>query len=151
MNFTIRQLTEEDLQDGKGFFKTLSNLSDVADLDIATRKVVFKKASGLGIYFLVAISEENDTKGQIISTVKLIVEPKFYHGGRAAGHIEDVVTRKGFEGQGLSKALLSEAIKIAKESDCYKVILDCRAELVSFYSNLGLEEYDVCMRLDFKK
>jgi len=150
MNFTIRQLKEEDLNDNSGFLETLSNLSDIGNLDIEARKEIFERASGNGIYFLVAVSEDDDSKGQIVSTVKLIVEPKFFHGGLSAGHIEDVATRNGFEGQGLSKALLTETIKIAKESGCYKLILDCKKELIPFYNKLGLEEHDICMRLDFK-
>lgn len=151
MNFTIRQLKEEDLQEGKGFFETLSNLSNVEGLDIKTRKEVFKKANVAGVYFLVAVSEEEESEGQIVSTVKLIVELKFFHGGRSAGHIEDVATRQGFEGKGLAKALLAEAIKIAEKNNCYKLILDCEKDIVPFYGKLGLEEHDVCMRLDFKK
>jgi glucosamine-phosphate N-acetyltransferase len=81
----------------------------------------------------------------------LIIEPKFYHGGRSAGHIEDVVTRLGFEGQGLSKALLQEAIKTAKANNCYKIILDCKKELEPFYNKVGFENHDICMRLDIKQ
>ncbi|MFA6307777.1 MAG: GNAT family N-acetyltransferase [Patescibacteria group bacterium] len=148
MNFAIRQLKTEDLQDGSGFLETLSHLSDISNLAIKARQEIFERASGNGIYFLVAVSEEEENKGQIVSTVKLIVEPKFFHGGLSAGHIEDVVTRQGFEGQGLSKALLTEAIKIARDSGCYKVILDCKKEFIPFYSKLGLTEHDICMRLD---
>ena len=151
MNFTIRQLEEADLEEGRGLFQTLSNLSDVDGLTTNIRKDVFKRASGEGVYFFVAVSEEDMSKGQIISTVKLIIEPKFFHGGKAAGHIEDVATRAGFEGNGLAKALLKEAIKVAEENNCYKIILDCKKELIPFYNKLGFESHDVCMRLDLKK
>jgi len=151
MDFKIRQLEEADLLEGQGFFQTLSNLSDVEGLDIDARKEIFIKAKKQGIYFLVAVSKESDSEGQIVSTVKLLIEPKFYHGGKAAGHIEDVATRAGFEGNGLAKELLKEAIKIAKENNCYKIILDCEKELIPFYSKLGFEESDVCMRLNFNK
>lgn len=143
MNFSIRQLNEEDL-DSSSFLETLSNLSDVKNLDASQAKNVFKRASQDGVYFLVATDDNNE----VVSTVKLIIEPKFYHGGKPAGHIEDVVTRQGFEGQGLSQALLQEAIKVAKEQGCYKIILDCKKELIPFYQKSGFTEHDICMRLD---
>lgn len=148
MNFSIRQLQDDDLDNGS-FLKTLSNLSDTEGIDANQAKEIYQRAKQAGIYFLVAISDEGDNKGEVISTVKLIVEPKFYHGGQSAGHIECVATRIGFEGRGLSKALLAAAIKIAKDNNCYKVILDCKKELIPFYAKLGFREHDVCMRLDF--
>ncbi|MBT4209764.1 MAG: GNAT family N-acetyltransferase [Candidatus Komeilibacteria bacterium] len=151
MKFKIRQLKEEDLVDGSGFFETMSNLVKIKDLDIATRKKVFRNASGKGVYILVAVSDEEGDKEQIVSTVKLFVEPKFFYGGRSTGHIEDVATREGFEGNGLAKALLGRAIEIAKKDNCYKIILDCRECLVPFYEKSGFKNHDICMKLNFVK
>lgn len=148
MNFIIRQLEEADITAASGFVETMANMSDISDLDLNSLKSIYLQAKNQGAIFLVAISKELDSKDQIVSTVKLLVEPKFFHGGRLAGHIEDVVTRQGFEGNGLAKALLEEAIKIAREKKCYKVILDCKKELVNFYSKVGFKEHDVCMRID---
>ena len=148
MNFKIRPLETQDL-DKSSFLETLSNLSDVKNLSTKQAQEIFSMASGQGVYFLVAICEEGEHQGEIVATVKLIIEPKFFHGGKSAGHIEDVVTRYGFEGQGLSKALLQEAIKIAKENNCYKIILDCKKELIPFYAKSGFKEHDICLRLDF--
>lgn len=147
MNFKIRQLEESDLKQSS-FLDTLSNLSTVKNLSASQAKEIFKRASGPGTYFLVAVCEEGEHQGEIVATVKLIVEPKFSHGGKSAGHIEDVVTRSGFEGQGLSKALLQEAIKIARTNNCYKIILDCKKELIPFYAKSGFKEHDICLRLD---
>lgn len=151
MDYTIRELKEDDLQDGRGFVATMANMSDISDSDFEARKKIWQEAKQQGVYFFVAISEEETYGEQIVATVKLLVEPKFFHGGNPAGHIEDVVTRKGFEGMGLARALLQEALKKAKEKNCYKVILDCDRTLVNFYKKSNFKEHDVCMRLDFKQ
>lgn len=148
MNFTIRQLIASDLSDSSGFIETMANMHDISHLTLAQLKDFWQKASQPGVYFLLAISQEEASRDQIVATAKLLVEPKFFHEGRPAGHIEDVVTRQGFEGNGLAKALLGEAIRIARDNNCYKVILDCKKELVDFYSKVGFKEHDVCMRID---
>ena len=43
----------------------------------------------------------------MIGATTLLVEQKFIHSGGKAGHIEDVVTRKGFEGLGIGSALIN--------------------------------------------
>jgi glucosamine-phosphate N-acetyltransferase len=151
MKYKIRQLEEVDFTDSSGFIETMANMNDISDLDLEQLKDIWNKAKQQGAYFLVAVSDEEDSKDQIVATVKLLIEPKFFHEGKAAGHIEDVVTRQGFEGQGLAKALLFEAIKIAEQNNCYKIILDCKKELVGFYNKVGFEDHDICMRLDIKK
>lgn len=148
MDFIIRELEEADLTADRGFVDTMANMSDISNLDFDQLKSIWRSAKSQGAHFFVAVSQEDESKNQIVATVKLLVEPKFFHGGKAAGHIEDVVTRQGFEGKGLAKALLLVALKNADKENCYKVILDCRKDLEGFYKKVGFENHDVCMRLD---
>lgn len=151
MDYIIRELEEDDLQDGRGFMATMANMSDISDLSFEDRKKIWQQAKKQNAYFFVAVTDEETYGEQIIATVKLFIEPKFFHGGRKAGHIEDVVTRRGFEGMGLAKELLKIALKKAKEEGCYKVILNCYKDLVDFYKKSNFKEHDVGMRVDFKK
>ncbi len=77
-----------------------------------------------------------------------MIEQKFIHNGGKAGHIEDVVTRKGYEGKGIGREILKELIKIAKDNECYKIILDCDEKLVKFYEKLGFKKHSIMMRLN---
>ena len=155
MKFVIRQLIEKDLQSGSGFFETLSNLSgdskEYGRWALSQKRRVWQTAKKQNSYFFVAVSKEKASYNQIVSTVKLLVEPKFYYKGKPAAHLEDVATRKGFEKQGLAKALIQVAQKKARDQGCYKMILSCKERLIPFYSKSGFKKSSVYMRLDFKK
>ena len=58
------------------------------------------------------------------------------------------VTRKGYEGKGIGKKIIKELIKIAKENDCYKVILDCDEKVIKFYEKTGFRKHSIMMRID---
>ena len=53
---------------------------------------------------------------EVIGATTLLVEQKFIHSGGKAGHIEDVVTRKGFEGLGIGSALINQCITFCEDS-----------------------------------
>jgi glucosamine-phosphate N-acetyltransferase len=150
MQFLIRELSEEDFVANSGLIETMANINDISHLSFAELKTIWQKACQQGSIFFVAISQEDEANKKIVATVKLLIESKFYHGGKSAGHIEDVVTRYGFEGQGLAKALLLTALQRAEKENCYKVILNCKKELTTFYEKVGLQEKDIGMRIDLK-
>lgn len=150
MDYSIRELQEDDLQDGRGFIATMANMNDISELDSDDRKRIWREAKQQNAYFFVAVANEETYGEQIIATVKLLVEPKFFYGGKKAGHIEDVVTRRGFEGMGLGKALIQAALAKAKQEGCYKVILNCHKDLVAFYKKSKFKVHDVGMRFDIR-
>jgi glucosamine-phosphate N-acetyltransferase len=146
MSFTIRELKEEDFSNG--FFETLSNLAEVGktrnDLNLA--KEILKRIDSDRNYRII-IAQDNQNR-QVIGTATLLIEQKFIHNGGKAGHIEDVATRKGYEGKGIGKKVIEELIKIAKENECYKVILDCNEKVTEFYEKTGFRKQAIMMRID---
>lgn len=91
---------------------------------------------------------------------------------RQAGHIEDVVVDSSYRGAQLGKRcaavchhlslqgrggggqrnywslrcrLIAEATRLAEQAGCYKVILDCSEDNVSFYTKCDLKRKDVQM------
>jgi len=59
--------------------------------------------------------------------------------------IEDKVICNTNRGMGLGKGLISFLINIAKDEDCYKVILNCKKEYVGFYEKCGLVNHAIEM------
>ena len=145
MSFIIRELKEEDLSNG--FIETLSNLSEVGELakDTTRKRKILSEIKDKN--YRIVIAEDNQNH-QVIGSATLLIEQKFIHNGGKAGHIEDVVTRKGYEGKGIGREILKELIKIAKDNECYKIILDCDEKLVKFYEKLGFKKHSIMMRLN---
>lgn len=142
MDYKIRELSLSDLRN-TSFFETLSNLREVENISPDAVGKIFKDCAAKGIITLVA---EED--GKVVGTVRLLFEQKYYHGGRLAGHIEDVSTHKDHTGKGIASALIRRAIELCREKNCYKIILDCSDEFVGFYQKLGFERSGYCLRFN---
>jgi glucosamine-phosphate N-acetyltransferase len=69
---------------------------------------------------------------EIIASGTIIIDPKTIIEGRNVGHIEDVVVSKEMRGKGISQKILDTLNLIAREKNCYKVILDCNEEVKKF-------------------
>src|ERR687887_107366 len=131
INFVVREIEEADLQ--KGFLEALSNLAEVGkinDDNDRAEKILFDIKSSPFYKIFVAVKDD----GQIIGSTTLLLERKFIHDGGKVGHIEDVVTRKNYEGMGVGSALVHTALDFAKDSNCYK--------------NIGFKEHEISMRYD---
>jgi glucosamine-phosphate N-acetyltransferase len=144
--YEVRELRDKDF--GRGFIETLSNLSDTGGLGPTEARRLFEAVKANPVYhFLVAVSND----GQVIGATTLLVEQKFIHRGGLVGHIEDVAVRKGQEGRGVGGSVVRAALEMAGALGCYKVILDCTADLTGFYRKLGFNEHDVGMRIDLAR
>ncbi len=137
----IRRLEFKDLDNG--FYEALENLTVVGNISQKGKKV-FNEISNNSLYNIFIAEYEN----KVVGTITLLLERKFIHGGGLVGHIEDVATNEDFEGKGVGSSLVDYAIKYAKEKGCYKVVLDCSEENVSFYEKMGLRRHEFGMRID---
>lgn len=144
VNYKIRELEKEDLSPERGFLETLKNLTEVGNLSKKQLENIFNKIKKQNSHVFIAVTDN----GQIIGTLTLLLEQKFTHNGSLAGHIEELVTRKEFENIGVASSLIKEAIKKAKQAKCYKIVLDCKDELIPFYKRFGFKEFQNCMRID---
>lgn len=144
MEYSIRKLSETDLDNPESYFSTLSHLRSVGLISSKHAKEILAAIHKQNGIIFIAV-DESET---IIGSITIFIEQKFIHEGGCVGHIEDVVTRQGFEGNGISSALMKEAIKTAKEQNCYKVILDAAEDLTSFYERFGFRKKELQFRLD---
>ena len=81
----------------------------------------------------------------IIGSGTIIFEPKIIRNGKYVGHIEDIVVDNNFRSVGISKKIIDQLIHLAKEQNCYKIILDCKDNLCDFYEKNGFERHGVQM------
>ncbi len=144
LDYSIVKLVESDLDSCEGFLETLENLSEVGEIDLDVQKKLLSKILEQNGHVYVAKIGENS----IVGSITLLVEQKFIHHGGKVGHMEDVVTRKGYEGCGVGSSLVQRVLDEARKFGCYKVILDCSDSNMAFYERFGFYRTESCMRVD---
>lgn len=146
MSILIRKIKERDFENG--FFETLSNLTTVGDIysnDELKKEIIRRVLENQN--HIIIVAEDLESR-KIIGTATLLIEQKFIHNGGRVGHIEDVATRKGFEGRGVGREMIHKLTEISNEHGCYKIILDCDPNVVKFYEKLGFVKKAITMRRD---
>ena len=86
-----------------------------------------------------------------VALITLIIEQKLIHSGGLVGHIEDLAVDPEYQNRGIAKHLIQYCINCAREKGCYKVILDCKKELVEFYKHNYFKEEGayMCYRITY--
>ncbi len=80
--------------------------------------------------------------GRLVSTCTLAIIKNLTRSGRPFGLIENVVTHSEYRKRGYGTAILQKAVEIAKDNNCYKVmLLTGRKEesTLRFYERAGFE------------
>lgn len=88
---------------------------------------------------------------EILATGTIILEQKFSHNFSKVGHIEDIIVKKTQRGNGLGKLMVNFLIKIAKNNNCYKIILNCSEKYKEFYKKCGFSSKNIEMSLYLNK
>lgn len=74
---------------------------------------------------------------QLLGAGTILFERKFIHNISLYAHLEDIIIKEEFQSKGYGKLLLNYLIKICKEKKCFKILLDCKNELIPFYQKCG--------------
>ena len=137
LNF--RRLEKADYD--KNYLELLKQLTVIGDISKEKYETTFDK---MGAEVWVVEFEE-----KIIASVSLLLEQKVIHECGIVGHLEDVVVDSDYRKYGLGKFIIERIIKIAKERGCYKLIGDCKSELLGFYEKNGFESKCVQISIYF--
>jgi glucosamine-phosphate N-acetyltransferase len=132
----IREIKYEDID--KGFLDVLENLvpPDISNNEYAKNILQKIKMNSLHKIFVA----EDDSNGNVVGTITLLIEPKFINKGMQVGYIEDVSVRKGYEGLGIGSKLVTYATSYAISIEgCRKVLLYCSEKTKPFYEKLGYQ------------
>jgi glucosamine-phosphate N-acetyltransferase len=102
-------------------------------------------------YIIVCYYEDIEkNKINIIGTGTVIFEPKIIHSGKYVGHIEDIVVCNEYRSNGIARNIMEKLKDISKNKNCYKIILDCKKDLFSFYNKMGFDEKGIQMSMYFE-
>ena len=91
----------------------------------------------MGMIVVGVIYDKSNKTIEIVGSGTIIIEPKIIRGGANVGHIEDIVVAKHMQGKGISQKILNILKLIARENNCYKVILDCEDSVKNVYLKNG--------------
>lgn len=84
--------------------------------------------------------------GEVVGTLVIVIVPNLAHGGAPYAVVENVVVDEEYRGEGIGKALVEEAMKLAREAGAYKLALCSnggRSEAHGFYRSMGFEQTHV--------
>ena len=137
LNF--RRLEKGDYD--KNYLELLKQLTVIGDISKEKYEATFDKI-GAEVWVV-------EFEGKIIASVSLLLEQKVIHECGIVGHLEDVVVDRDYRKYGMGKFIIERIIKIARERGCYKLIGDCKSELLGFYEKNGFESKCVQISIYF--
>jgi glucosamine-phosphate N-acetyltransferase len=137
LNF--RRLEKDDYD--KNYLELLKQLTTVGDISKEKYEMTFDKIEAE--VWVVEFEEK------IIASVSLLLEQKMIHECGIVGHLEDVVVDKDYRKYGVGKFIIEKIINIARDRGCYKLIGDCKSELLGFYQKNGFESKCVQISIYF--
>lgn len=133
----IRRLTREDLPSLIALYAQLSDRHREMSLPRTEEVWDTVLKDDPNIVYLGAVD-----RGQVVSTCYLVVIPTLVYGGRPFALLENVVTDAAHRRQGLAAQLIREAVEIARERGCYKLVLQSGVQRTGahrFYEQLGFD------------
>lgn len=142
-DFSIRHIDDSDITGD--YIKLLGQLTQIDNLD---KTKTFEFLRSLGKNHAVFIVEDYEMN-KVIASGTIFIEQKLIHNNGKVGHIEDIVVDKNYRGYGLGKKLIDFLSKYAKDEGCYKCILDCSEDNVTFYEKCNYQRKGVEMAMYF--
>lgn len=135
MEGKVRQARLSDLKEMLDLLYQLSPAEGKELSDENLKKTLSKIIHDKNYY--VAVYEHNK---KIIGTATLLIQLNLSHSARPYGHIENVVTDSVYRGKGIGKQLIIYLITQAKKRNCYKIILNCSEDNVTFYEKCAFNK-----------
>jgi len=127
-------------------------LSLLTETQVITTKEFIHQIIKISEIGEIIICYSNETpKISILGSGTIIYEPKIIHGCKNVGHIEDIVVHDKYRAHGIAKKILEKLIDSAENKNCYKVILDCKKDLIPFYEKIGFKQNNFQMTKYFMK
>jgi GNAT superfamily N-acetyltransferase len=135
----LREATSEDLPQVLALYAQ-PGLDDGDTLSLAEAEAIFATFSRYPSYRLFVASVDE----KIVGTYALAILHNLAHRGAKSALVEDVVVDAAYQGEGIGRAMMNHAMRLAHDADCYKLALSSnkkREAAHSFYESLGFEKH----------
>jgi GNAT superfamily N-acetyltransferase len=90
---------------------------------------------------------------QPVASFSLMVFASPSHGGQPQALLDAVVVSRAHRGRGIGEAMVREALYMARQADCYKLILSSnlkRRDAHRFYEHLGFRQHGISYGMELK-
>lgn len=137
----FRDAQSDDLSDVLALYES-SGVDAPGDNDRTAAGMIFERIRALGGRVLLAI----DADGAVVATLTLFILPLLSHRGQPEAVVESVAVHPQAQGRGVGRALMQQAMQIARAHRCYKLALSSnvrRTRAHAFYDRLGFERHGV--------
>uniref|UniRef100_A0A8R1Y6E1 Glucosamine 6-phosphate N-acetyltransferase n=1 Tax=Onchocerca volvulus TaxID=6282 RepID=A0A8R1Y6E1_ONCVO len=136
--YHLRPLMSTDYR--RGYLELLSQLTVVGDVteEMFLRRFSLMRSTSPPSYYIIVI-EHKEIK-RVVASATLVLEWKFIHDTGCRGRIEDVVVDKSIRGQHFGMLLNQHLVALARYIGVYKLSLECKDELISFYKQFGFQK-----------
>ena len=132
----VREFKSSDVY--SGLLETLQEVWSINEISEDTLKNFLSNDN-----YLYVVESEN---GEIIGCANLHIQKKLIRDGGVAGFVEEVVIREKYRNNNLGTLLIQKIIGKSKELNCYKIVLSCFPERISFYERNGFFKESINMR-----
>jgi len=144
----FREASESDLPDLMRLYAQ-PDLDDGKVLPLLDAQRIFERIARYPNYKIyVAVNE-----ARVVGTFALLIMDNLGHQGTPSAIIEDVAVDPALQRQGIGKAMMQYAIRLASENGCYKASLSSnlkRERAHAFYDSLDFERHGYSFRVDIQ-
>jgi len=138
----IRKIEEGDIQNG--FLETLNEFRESKELTMERGIQLFKEIESNSHQMVyVAVFDE-----KVVGCATIILEQKFIHNGGKVAHLEDLVVRKKYRGNGIAEDIIRNLLGLAEKEGCYKTLSDCTNKVFPFWQKIGFRNHENATRYD---
>ncbi|CAG9531806.1 unnamed protein product [Cercopithifilaria johnstoni] len=136
--YRLRPLMSTDYH--RGYLELLAQLTVVGDVteEMFLHRFSLMRNTSPPAYYIIVIEHEEIRR--VVASATLVLEWKFIHDAGCRGRIEDVVVDKSFRGQNFGILLNQHLVALARHIGVYKLSLECKDGLISFYEQLGFKK-----------
>jgi glucosamine-phosphate N-acetyltransferase len=135
--YLFRYLEEDDYN--KGYFDLLSQLTVAPTPTYEAWLERFNEIKNSHLCRTFVIEYLPDKK--VIGTITCCVELKFIRNLGKISHIEDVVVDSKHQQKKFGSKMINIAKEYSKQIGCYKILLDARDKVISFYEKMGFSNH----------
>jgi len=116
----------------------LQSISQFKPNNVTCRELWDSFEKQTNVFSVVAVIDERVVGYGSIFIITMV------RGGKVA-HIEDIVTHDDFQKMGIGRTIIQTLNEIALNKSCYKAVLECKENTVSFYEKCGYSKDGLTM------